>query len=256
MADIIDLITKQVDIKVTELSTWKNVQWQGGRLYYESSRIMGDIKNYSMENKLLYLETLYEKEFIIQDNEPSRAPDITNEFKNWVSKKIIELKIQQIENTSFNNIQNKSEIGKNVFIVHGHNNEIKLNVARTIEQLGLVPIILHERPNEGKTVIEKFEMHSDVGFAIVLINDDDLGKSKSELELKSRARQNVILELGYFIGKLGRGRVCPLYSIGVELPSDIQGLMYIELDKSDMWKYKLAKELKSVGYEIDTNKIT
>ncbi|RIJ50241.1 DNA-binding protein [Maribellus luteus] len=215
---------------------------------------MADIKDYNIDTKLFYLETLYARDFIIQDNEPSKAPDITKEFKNWVSKKIVELQILQIGRTTTNN--NKREASNNVFIVHGHNNETKLNVARTVEQLGLVPIILHERPNEGKTIIEKFEKNSDVGFAIVLINDDDLGKSKNELEFNCRARQNVILELGYFIGKLGRDRVCPLYSTGVELPSDIQGLMYIELDKSDMWKYKLAKELKTAGYEIDTNKIT
>lgn len=142
-----------------------------------------------------------------------------------------------------------------VFIVHGHNNEIKVNVARTIEKLGLEAIILHEQANSGKTVIEKFEEFADVSFAIVLLTDDDLGKSKKGDDLNNRARQNVILELGYFIGKLTRNKVCPLYIPGVELPSDLLGLLYIELDTEESWKFKLAKELKAAGLDIDVNKI-
>jgi predicted nucleotide-binding protein len=143
----------------------------------------------------------------------------------------------------------------NVFIVHGHNNEIKVNVARTLEKLGLNPIILHEQANAGKTIIEKFEKHSDVGFAIILLTDDDFGKAKNEDNLNARARQNVIIEMGYFIGRLGRERVCPLYTKGVELPSDLYGLLYTEIDSSEHWKIKMAKELKAAGYEIDVNKI-
>jgi predicted nucleotide-binding protein len=143
----------------------------------------------------------------------------------------------------------------NVFIVHGHNNEIKVNVARTLEKLGLNPIILHEQANAGKTTIEKFEKHSDVGFAIILMTDDDFGNAKNEDNLNPRARQNVILEMGYFIGRLGRERVCPLYTKGVELPSDLYGLLYTEIDSSEHWKIKMVKELKAAGYDIDVNKI-
>jgi predicted nucleotide-binding protein len=142
-----------------------------------------------------------------------------------------------------------------VFIVHGHNNEVKVNVARTIEKLGLEAIILHEQANSGKTIIEKFEEYADVAFAIILLTDDDLGKSKKDDNLNNRARQNVILELGYFIGKLSRNKVCPLYVPGVELPSDLLGLLYIELDAEESWKFKLTKELKASGLDIDVNKI-
>jgi predicted nucleotide-binding protein len=144
---------------------------------------------------------------------------------------------------------------KDIFIVHGHNNEVKINIARTLEKLGLNPIILHEQANAGKTIIEKFEEHSNVGFAIILMTDDDLGKAKKDDNLNQRARQNVILEMGYFIGKLGRDRVCPLYTNGVELPSDLYGLLYTEIDSSENWKIKVAKELKAAGYDIDVNKI-
>lgn len=143
----------------------------------------------------------------------------------------------------------------NVFIVHGHNTSILQNVARTIEKLGLTPIILHEQANAGRTIIEKFEGHSNVGFAIILLTDDDEGKAKTEIDLKRRARQNVVLELGYFIGKLSRSKVLPLYSEGVEVPSDIHGLLYVPLDKAENWKFAIVKELKAAGYSVDANKL-
>jgi hypothetical protein len=150
----------------------------------------------------------------------------------------------------------KSKIDtSNVFIVHGHNTAILQTVARTIEKLGLNPIILHEQANSGRTIIEKFEGHSNVGFAIILLTDDDEGKAKTEIDLKRRARQNVVLELGYFIGKLGRSKVLPLYSEGVELPSDIHGLLYVLLDKAENWKFAIVKELKAAGYSVDANKL-
>ena len=143
----------------------------------------------------------------------------------------------------------------NIFIVHGHNTAIQQSVARTIEKLGLNPIILHEQPNAGKTIIEKFESHSNVGFAIVLLTDDDEGKAKTEIDLNKRARQNVVLELGYFIGKLSRSKVLPLYSEGVELPSDIYGLLYTPLDKAENWKFAIVRELNAAGYSVDANKL-
>lgn len=148
-----------------------------------------------------------------------------------------------------------TEINTDIFIVHGHNNEIKSEVARLSDKIGLNPIILHEQANGGKTIIEKFEQHSNVGFAIILLTDDDLGKTKTEEDLHTRARQNVILELGYFIGKLGRERICPLYVKGVELPNDLSGILYTDIDEVGHWKYKLAKELKEAGYNIDMNLI-
>lgn len=143
----------------------------------------------------------------------------------------------------------------NIFVVHGQNSSIKVEVARTLEKLGLTPIILHEQPNAGKTIIEKFETYSNVAFAIILLTDDDEGKLKTDIDLKSRARQNVVLELGYFIGKIGRDRVLPLYSEGVELPSDVHGLLYVPIDKTGTWKFALIKELKAAGFSVDANSI-
>jgi predicted nucleotide-binding protein len=141
-----------------------------------------------------------------------------------------------------------------VFLVHGHDEAAKHTVARFLEQLQLVAIILSERPNEGRTVIEKFERNSDVGFAVVLMTPDDIGYQQGmEDQPHPRARQNVLLELGYFIGKLTRTRVAVLYKGSVELPSDYHGVLYIQMDDGDGWKLRLAKELRQAGMEVDLN---
>lgn len=145
----------------------------------------------------------------------------------------------------------------NIFIVHGRHNESKEAIARFLECLGLKPIVLHEQPNQGKTVIEKFEANADVGFAVIILTADDVGalamNGNSE-PLKQRSRQNVIFELGYFVGRLTRARVCALYEEGVELPSDIHGIAYVPWNTSSAWKLSLIKELKAAGYEVDANK--
>lgn len=144
---------------------------------------------------------------------------------------------------------------RKVFVVHGHDDGVKQSVARLLERLDLEPVILHERPNKGRTVIEKFEAHADVSFAVVLLTPDDVGGLSATGELRPRARQNVILELGYFIGKLGRARVCAIYAEGVEIPSDIHGVLYIPLDASDGWRLKLASEIRAAGITVDLNRV-
>lgn len=138
-----------------------------------------------------------------------------------------------------------------VFIVHGHDEEGKQTTARFLERIGLEPIILHEQPNSGRTIIEKFEDHADVGFAVVLLTPDDVAHPATDPgKVSGRARQNVILEFGYFIGRLTRRRVCALYKPGVEIPSDYQGVGYVELDPAGGWRTKLAQELVKEGFSI------
>jgi predicted nucleotide-binding protein len=146
-----------------------------------------------------------------------------------------------------------------VFLVHGHDDGMKQNVARTLSKLGLDPIILHEKPNQGRTIIEKFTEYSNVSFAVVLLSPDDVGGSRSTApaDLKPRARQNVILELGYFLGRLGRARVVALYrqSEGFEMPSDYSGVLFVPYDDAGRWQFDLLKELKTSGYAVDANKL-
>lgn len=144
---------------------------------------------------------------------------------------------------------------KRIFIVHGHDGEARETVARFITSLGLEPVILHEQANRGRTVIEKVEANSDVGFAIVLLTPDDLGKAKDATELEPRARQNVLLELGYFIAKLTRERVCALKRGTVEIPSDFAGVVWEDMDANGGWKQRLGRELEAAGQSIDWNKV-
>lgn len=139
-----------------------------------------------------------------------------------------------------------------VFIVHGHNGELRERVARIIERQGLTAVVLNEQSNQGKTIIEKLEIEGDAAGAVCLFTADDEGRAQAEQSEKPRARQNVVFEAGYFIGRLGRENVAILVDKGIEIPSDLQGVVYTG---TDSWEFGLLKELKSMGYSIDFNKM-
>ena len=145
------------------------------------------------------------------------------------------------------------------FVVHGHDNEMKQAVARTLEKLGLQPIVLHEQPDKGLTVIEKFVDYSDVGFAVVCLSPDDMAHPKGSPPEKARprARQNVVLELGFFLGKLGRQKVLALHKEveGFEMPSDYAGVLFKPYDAAGNWRFQLVQELAACGYAVDANKL-
>ena len=155
--------------------------------------------------------------------------------------------------------QSQDTRSNEVFVVHGHDELAKQTVARFIEKLDLKAIILHEQPNQGKTIIEKFESFSGVGFAVILLTPDDVGTTKAAHTQgkgpNDRARQNVIFEHGFFVGKLGRGHVCALVKGDVEVPSDLHGVVYIPLDAPGAWRYSLASEMKESGLPVDLNKL-
>lgn len=139
-----------------------------------------------------------------------------------------------------------------VFLVHGHDDAAIESVARLVENLGLWAVILKEQASGGRTIIEKFEANSNVGFAIVLLTPDDVGSLKGRAkQLKSRARQNVIFELGYFIGKLGRKKVTALYKRGVEIPSDYLGIECFLMDRAGSWKQLLKREIEESGIKLN-----
>lgn len=158
----------------------------------------------------------------------------------------------------------EQEIKKNIkrtnkiFVVHGHDEKLKHEVELFLKEIGLESIILHRQPDKGQTIIEKFENNSDVGYAMILLTPDDMGypsteesKSETEREKHFRARQNVIFEFGYFIGKLGRSRVCCLYKENVELPTDVSGIIYKKVkNEVDDVAFSIIKDLKAVGYSL------
>lgn len=139
-----------------------------------------------------------------------------------------------------------------VFIVHGHDDLLKNETARFIEKLGLEAIILHEQASSGNTIIEKIEENSNVGFGVILYTPCDVGaKSEKSPDLQPRARQNVVFEHGYLIGKIGRRNVCALVKGNIEKPNDISGVVYVSTEGE--WRLSLAKELRNSGYNVDMN---
>ena len=151
--------------------------------------------------------------------------------------------------SNMNNAQNE------VFVVHGRDRGLLAEVCRLIQNLELKPIVLHEQPDKGRTLIEKFEQHANVAYAIVLMSPDDEGRLRTSGGLSPRARQNVIFELGFFFGKLGRERVCALLKGGVEFPSDIDGVLWKAMDDAGAWRFHVAEEMRAAGLAIDLNKL-
>lgn len=166
-----------------------------------------------------------------------------------------------IDLLDFKTIENSKEGIKNtkkVFIVHGHDEELKNQIEIFLNDVGLEPIVLHRQADQGQTVIEKFEANSDVSYAFILMTPDDVtylsseeSKPDNERRKISVARPNVIFEFGYFIGKLGRKRVCCIYKDGVTVPTDINGFIYKKVDKNvEEVAFRIIKDLKAIGIEL------
>ena len=210
-----------------------------------------------------YLEDLNKINFFSSIAYPN-MPDSIN-FNAWSSGRdrtvnLIGTIIEELElfpkDTSMNNIEVARIDRTNIFIVHGRDDGAKEAVARFIDKLGFVATVLHEQTNSGATIIEKIEKNTDVGFGIVLYTACDVGGIKADLDnLKPRARQNVVFEHGFLMGKIGRENVVALVKGNVEIPNDISGVVYESMDEGGAWKYKIAREMKSSGYDVDMNKI-
>ncbi len=209
-------------------------------------------------------------------SESSHVEDFESQFLSYVNgasvpevcesaKAILESMIDEINkywedeggaSRPSDSYRNEQTNTKEIFVVHGRDEGTKNTVARFLERLDLEPVILDEQPSQGLAIIEKFERHARVNFAIVLLTPDDSGSLQGdEHNLNPRARQNVIFELGFFIGRLGRERVRALSKGEVEIPSDYSGVEYIPLEPSEDWKLKLAQVLKKAGYDIDLNRL-
>lgn len=222
-----DLISNSFDGSNTPQSYYGEYGRTGNPNNLWGEDIAREIKQQIVE-KVTYLESLLERLPLIPSKEPNGNVQI--EIKN--------------ENMS-----------NEVFIVHGHDNELKQEVARFLSDMGFKPIILHEQPNTGKTIIEKIEDFSNVCFGIVLYTPYDKGglRTLDNSALKPRARQNVVFEHGYLMSKLGRKRVCALIRDEVEKPGDLDGVIYVSYDCNGGWKNSIAKEMKANGltFNID-----
>jgi len=167
----------------------------------------------------------------------------------------VKRRLKLYEESSREPRQPEAEAGnRRVFVVHGRDEGSKESVARFLEHLDLDAIVLHEKPSAGRTIIEKFEEYSDVGYAVVILTPDDTCCTGKDEPTTHQPRQNVVFELGFFIGKLGRQRVCALFKEGTEIPSDYQGVVYVPMDGGGAWRLDLAREMKHAGMDVDLNK--
>jgi predicted nucleotide-binding protein len=217
------------------------------RTFGSDSQHIGNVLNITGSFTMGESEAYYEHQ---------RAEELAEQIK--ALRSVIEILETEIELSGPALPEPKQRVASDdVFIVHGSDDGLKETVARLISNLGLKPVILHEQPNKGRTLIEKLLEESQVGFAVILLTQDDRGARIDEPYEKQqpRARQNVMLELGLFIGSLGRNRVCALYQEGVEIPTDYHGVGFVPLDASGAWKLKLAMELRAVNPSVDLNKI-
>lgn len=191
------------------------------------------------------IDLLENKEIIKADNKEASRHDTQSNALSPTRK--------ESDHADLSDFNAKKKKKSKVFVVHGHDNETKQEIARFLEKNGLTAIILHEQASSGMTIIEKIEHYSsEADFAVVLYTPCDLGRGVciDKSEFKSRARQNVVFEHGYLMSKLGRENVCALVKDGVETPNDISGVVYVALDSNGAWKNEIITELKACGYTI------
>lgn len=255
---------------MNNIDVFKDIRNEFGKLIYNDSATLDRL---SRRLRMIINHSFENSDYIEDFNDIYFSPiAIYSGMKDasfveaWLSGKsktinLIDTIIEEL--TLFKNVKNHSNANVNshidrskVFIVHGHDDGAKNEVARFIEKLGFEAKILHEQVDSGATIIEKLEKHTDVGFAIVLYTACDIGGVRSKPEdLKPRARQNVVFEHGLLIGKIGRANVVALVKGDLEIPNDISGVVYKSMDISGAWKYSIAKEMKSSGYDVDMNKV-
>jgi predicted nucleotide-binding protein len=240
------------------------------RSHESLAKLMAETDQWSYENTITLAEIVdtntYSDEYeqvVISNRRKVGRKDISAEleqFRNEVQREIDKLEDirERVKGLQESHQSNKEAVSppssSRVFVVHGHDDLARLAVSNVLRKLRLNPIVLADEVSSGRTIIEKFEQSSDVGFAVVLLTPDDRGGPVSDpSRLSPRARQNVIFELGYFVGKLGRKHVCALYKGEMELPSDYNGVVYVRMDDGDGWHMRIAREMKAAGLAVDLN---
>ena len=246
-----DAAVHSVDLKIREAVR---------DLYGDASPELEDLEIHGIRLKSTWRLSKTDAE--IQDMFAERIPQTVTMLEELIAR--LEEKREDLETAELQTPVAPASVdaapdNSRVFVVHGRDEGAKEQVRTFLEKLGLEPVILDEQPSGGQTVIEKFEDHADVGYAVVLLTPDDAGGlTDSPGETKPRARQNVIFELGFFVGKLGklgRARVGVLQKGDVEIMSDYQGVIYVDMDDTGGWRLQLANEIKNAGIDVDLNRL-
>ena len=206
----------------------------------EFSQISRDIKD-------AWSKTLNGMNYYSSEKAFSMLNTINNEINVFISKAVVKLGGAKYNLRKYGQAVNNDN--RRIFIVHGRNHIVRDEVRDFLKSKNFEPIILEYEVNRGQFVLEKFlSAASSVSYAIVLMTADDKVVDCDDNDV-GRARQNVVLELGYFISQIGKERILILQDPNIENPSDINGLLYENLDDSDKWKERILKELYGLGYE-------
>lgn len=260
----------KLEERIKEGETIRNskIQLYGFEEKYQQFNNWSDYNSELLER--IFSDKKYKNEYIakflmpIYTSEPSYEKKLNN-FQGYVDNKIQKLKsilgrLDLIpESFAGKKISSLKSYSNKVFVVHGHDEGAKANLEIFLRDIGMEPIVLHRQADQGKTIIEKFEQYSDVGYAFILLTPDEVAylvsEEKSEdrdRKKEKRARPNVIFEYGFFVGRLGRERVCCLLKGGISLPSDLSGIIYKQFNESiEEVGVGILKELKAAGYEVN-----
>jgi predicted nucleotide-binding protein len=210
--------------------------------------------SYSMSKKSFWLEfpkeTIERREWLVLDKKLDKKINKLNSIIAKIEFMNIEVELKDVEEAASKAVplRSKQIENKDVFIVHGHDDLALNEIQLYVRELSLNPIVLKNEAGSSETVIEKIEKLSSVMYAIVLYTPCDFGgNNKKADEKRNRARQNVVFENGFLIGRLGRKNVSHVIKGDIEIPGDLNGIVYIKMQND--WKIQLYRELKMAGVE-------
>lgn len=233
-----------------------NEFWNSYEKYVtEYNRLLNDVQSLGFYKSLKPVEPVpfsdqsFKSEF--SDIEKAKLREVANASSALLKK--VKLLLSPPSETKLNNKVRSNK----VFVVYGKEDETSSDVIQTLQKLELEPITLHDEPNSQNSTLGKIEDYPHVSFAVVVLSPDDLAHPMEEPSesAKYRASQNVILELGYFLGKLGKQNVVAIYNKkeNFKVPTDITGVIWIEHKTG--WYFQLIRELKECNFDVDANKL-
>lgn len=238
-----------------EFEKWKrNCEVAIEKTFVAEKHYVDDFKAISYSPMMMFAgmsDSAYQRSYVSGlDSADSMLGSMIEEVKEYWDE---EVDAQATSRLTKKDLKNKEK----VFVVHGRDEGPKNNVARFLTALGLTPVILDEQSDQGRTIIDKFEEEArDVEYAVVVLTPDDEGRLRNgDADLIARARQNVVFELGFFVGAFGRTNVCAIVKGDLEKPSDYDGVVYIPYVDTEGWKMRLLRELKAAGFDVDANRV-
>ncbi len=227
--------------------------WHGGHIYLEARSkrqekfIAGIPHTISMLEGLI--QRLEDRRKILKDEAPKPAPQTESKVAKVVATNPqSKRKASVVEATELP----RRIMTKRVCVIHGQNDALKNAVVDYLEKLALDPVVLHKQQNNDRNIVEKIESLPEVDFAVVLLTADDFAQPGKPAARGGRmqAKRNVLFELGYYVGRLGKSRVCSLYSGHSKPPLDHDGINCLTVSENQVWRRLLGLELSAAGFDI------